>query len=318
MKKLAVVALGGNALLRGNQRGTAEEQTANVTATLENLIYLVKEGYDLIISHGNGPQVGNLLMQYDAGEDKYDIPQFPLDTAVAMTQGSIGYMLERSMRNILRKYNLKRDVITMVTQVVVDKNDPAFKNPTKRVGKIYTKEQADKLAKENGWIFKEEVKQDGGWRRVVPSPMPIDVMNTESVEEMAREGKIIITVGGGGVPVYIDENQNVQPTEAVIDKDNASAVLGEKVKADEFYILTDVPYVYINYKKHNEQKIEFLNHADTKKHIENGMFAEGSMAPKINACLRFIEGGGSKSVITEATKLEDRSYGTKITMEYED
>ncbi len=318
MKKLAVVALGGNALLRGNQRGTAEEQLDNVTATLENLIYLVKEGYDLIISHGNGPQVGNLLMQYDAGENKYDIPQMPLDVAVSMTQGSIGYMIERSMRNILRKYNLKRDVITMVTQVVVDKDDPAFQNPTKRVGKIYTKEQADKLSKENGWIFKEEVKADGGWRRVVPSPMPTDVMNTESVEEMAREGKIIITVGGGGVPVYIDENQNVQPTEAVIDKDNASAVLGEKVNADEFYILTDVPYVYINYKKENEQALEFLNHADTKKHIENGMFAEGSMAPKINACLRFIEGGGSKSVITEATKLEDRSYGTKITMEYED
>lgn len=318
MRKLAVVALGGNALLRGNQRGTAEEQLDNVTATLENLIYLVKEGYDVIISHGNGPQVGNLLMQYDAGDEKYDIPQFPLDVAVSMTQGSVGYMIERSLRNILRKYNLKRDIITMVTQVVVDKNDKAFQNPTKRVGKIYAKEQADELSKANGWVFKEEVKAEGGWRRVVPSPMPKDVMNTESVEEMAREGKIVITVGGGGVPVYIDDDQNVQPTEAVIDKDAASAVLGEKVKADEFYILTDVPFVCINYNKPNEEQIEFLNYADTVKHMENGMFAEGSMAPKIKACLRFIEGGGAKSVITEATKLEDKSYGTKITMEYED
>ncbi len=318
MRKLAVVALGGNALLRGNQRGTAEEQLDNVTATLENLIFLIKEGYDVIISHGNGPQVGNLLMQYDAGDEKYDIPQFPLDVAVSMTQGSVGYMIERSLRNILRKYNLKRDIITMVTQVVVDKNDKAFQNPTKRVGKIYSKEQADELSKANGWVFKEEVKAEGGWRRVVPSPMPKDVMNTESVEEMAREGKIVITVGGGGVPVYIDDDQNVQPTEAVIDKDAASAVLGEKVKADEFYILTDVPFVCINYNKPNEEQIEFLNYADTVKHMEDGMFAEGSMAPKIKACLRFIEGGGAKSVITEATKLEDKSYGTKITMEYED
>jgi carbamate kinase len=318
MKKLAVVALGGNALLRGDQQGTAEEQIANITATLENVVYLVKEGYNLIISHGNGPQVGNLLMQYDAGEAKYDVPQFPLDVAVAMTQGSIGYMIERSVRNILRKYNMKKDVITLVTQVVVDKDDPAFQNPTKRVGKIYDKEQADKLTKENGWVFKEEVKAHGGWRRVVPSPQPKDIMNTKAVEEMAREGKIIITVGGGGVPVYIDDKGDIQPTEAVIDKDLASAVLGKKVNADEFYILTDVPYVYINYKQANEQKLEFINHADTMKHIENGMFAEGSMGPKINACLRFIEGGGGKSVITEATKLEDKSFGTKITMEYED
>lgn len=318
MKKLAVVALGGNALLRGNQRGTADEQLDNIAATLENLIYLVKEGYDLIISHGNGPQVGNLLMQYDGGESRYDIPQFPLDVAVAMTQGSIGYMIERSMKNILLKHNLKKDVITLVTQVIVDKDDPAFQNPTKRVGKIYTKEQADVLAKENGWVFKEEVKADGGWRRVVPSPTPKDVMNSQAVEEMAREGKIVITVGGGGVPVYIDEKGMIQPTEAVIDKDLASAVLGSKIKADEFYILTDVPYVYINYKQPNEQKLEFLSHADTMEHMKNGMFAEGSMAPKINACLRFIEGGGNKSVITEATKLEDKSFGTKITMEYED
>lgn len=316
MKKLAVVALGGNALLRGNQRGTADEQLDNIAATLENLVYLVKEGYDLIISHGNGPQVGNLLMQYDGGESRYDIPQFPLDVAVAMTQGSVGYMIERSMKNILTKHNLKKDVITLVTQVVVDKDDTAFQNPTKRVGKIYTKEQADALAKENGWIFKEEVKADGGWRRVVASPTPKDVMNSETVEKMAREGKIVITVGGGGVPVFIDEAGMVQPSEAVIDKDLASAVLGSKIKADEFYILTDVPYVYINFRKPNEQKLELLNHADTMKHIKDGMFAEGSMAPKINACLRFIEGGGGKSVVTEATKLSDKSCGTKITMEY--
>lgn len=317
MKKLAVVALGGNALLRGNQQGTAEEQLDNVTATLENLVFLLKEGYDLIISHGNGPQVGNLLMQYDAGKGTYDVPEFPLDVAVSMTQGSIGYMIERSLRNLLRKHDMKRDIITMVTQVVVDKEDEAFQNPTKRVGKTYNKQEADELTKNKGWQFKEEVKTDGGWRRVVPSPMPKDVMNTKSVEEMAREGKIIITVGGGGVPVYIDDQKQVQPTEAVIDKDLASAVLGEKVKADEFYILTDVPFVCINYKQPNEEQLEFLNYADTKNHLDNGMFAEGSMAPKIKACLRFLDGGGKQSVITEATKLEDTSYGTKITHDYE-
>ena len=318
MNKLAVVALGGNALLRGNQIGTIEEQEQNTFDTLENIVYMIKEGYDIIIGHGNGPQVGNILMRNDAGENMYNIPQMPLDICVADSQGGIGYMIERMLRNVLKKHGIDKNVVPIVTSVIVDKNDPAFNDPQKRVGKIYNKEEADKLAADKGWEFKEEVKADGGWRRVVPSPKPIGIMNQDIIEKLAREGNIVIAVGGGGVPVYIDEKGEVRPSEAVIDKDAASALLGAKIKADEFYILTDVPYVYINYKKENEEKKEFLSIADAEKYMEEGQFAKGSMAPKIQACIDFVKNGGYKSVITESTKLEDRTYGTKITMEYED
>jgi carbamate kinase len=201
---------------------------------------------------------------------------------------------------------------------MVDKNDPAFQNPTKRIGKIYSKEDADKLSADKGWVFKEEVKTAGGWRRVVPSPIPLDFFNSETVEKMAREGNIVITVGGGGVPVYIDDDKTIRPLDAVIDKDLAAAMVAKKVNADDYYILTDVPFVYINYKKDNEQALEFLNYEDTQKHLDNGMFSEGSMAPKIRACLKFIKDGGKKAVITEAKKLQDKSYGTKITMNYDE
>ena len=317
MNKLAVVALGGNALLRGNQVGTIEEQEQNTTDTLENLVYLIKEGYNLVISHGNGPQVGNILMRNDAGEQMYGITQMPLDICVADSQGGIGYMIERMLRNVLKKHGINKEVCCLVTPVIVDHDDPAFKNSTKRVGRIYDKAQADALSAQKGWEFKEEVKDTGsGWRRVVPSPKPKGILNIKVIEQLVNQGIIVIASGGGGVPVYIDEKNDIRPAEAVIDKDLASALRGGMIKADEFYILTDVPYVYINYKKPNEMKIEHLSHADTMKYMNEGMFGEGNMAPKIRACLTFIENGGKKSVITEATKLEDRSYGTKITMEY--
>lgn len=315
--KLAVIALGGNALLRGNQIGTIAEQEQNTTDTMRNLVHMVREGYDIILAHGNGPQVGNILMRNDAGEQLYGIPQMPLDIDVADSQGGIGYMMERALRNVLRENGIEKDIVTIVTQVVVSKEDPAFQNPTKRVGKIYDKEQADKLAAEKGWVFKEEVKAQGGFRRVVPSPKPIDFLNSSTVEALAREGKIVITVGGGGIPVYYDADGSLKALEAVIDKDLASAMVGKKVGADEFYILTDVPYVYINYKKENEQALEFLDAADARRHLADGQFSEGSMAPKIAAALSFVEGGGAKSIITESTKLEDKRFGTKITMRYD-
>ena len=317
MNKLAVIALGGNALLRGNQIGTIEEQEKNTTETLENLIFLLREEYNMVISHGNGPQVGNILMRNDAGEKIYSIPQMPLDICVADSQGGIGYMIERMLRNVLKKHNIKKEVVTLVTMVVVDKNDPAFQNPTKRIGKIYDKDQAEILAEEKAWIFKEEVKTDRGWRRVVPSPVPLDTINKNVIESLVRKGTIVIASGGGGIPVYIDKNDNVRPLEAVIDKDLASSLLAARIYAEEFYMLTDVPYVYINYKKPNEKIMEFLNKADAERYLKEGMFAEGSMGPKIQAALQFIERGGDKSIITEATKLEDKTYGTKITLEYE-
>jgi carbamate kinase len=317
-KKLAVVALGGNALLRGNQVGTIDEQEQNTTETLENLVFLIKEGYDLVVTHGNGPQVGNILMRNDAGEQLYNIAQMPIDICVADSQGGIGYMIERMFRNVLNRHGISKNVICLVTQVLVDINDPAFCDPQKRVGKIYSRQQADELTSKKGWIFREEVKTQGGFRRVVPSPVPSGVMNESVICNLAREGNIVIAAGGGGIPVYIDDKNNVRPAEAVIDKDLASSLLATRIGADEFYILTDVPYIYINYKKPDQEIKEFLNYADTLKYLNEGQFARGSMAPKIQACLSFIKQGGKLSVITEAFKLADKKYGSKITMEYED
>jgi len=318
MNKLAVIALGGNALLRGDQSGTIEEQEQNTTDTLENLVHLIREGYNLVITHGNGPQVGNILMRNDAGESVYNIPPMPLDICVADSQGGIGYMIERMLRNVLRKHDIDREVVTLVTMSVVDNSDKAFSNPTKRVGKIYTEAEAEKLRNEKQWIFKEDTKKKGGWRRVVPSPKPIRIINEKVVKTLASQGTIVIATGGGGVPVYIDEENRVRPAEAVIDKDLASALLGARIGADEFYILTDVSYVYIHYNTPRQEIKEFLDYKDTKAYLDEGMFGEGDMAPKIRACLQFIEQGGKKSVITEAFKLEDKQYGTKITMHYED
>ena len=317
-KRLAVVALGGNALLRGNQAGTIDEQEQNTTDTLENLVFLVNEGYDLVITHGNGPQVGNILMRNDAGEQLYNIAQMPVDICVADSQGGIGYMIERMFRNVLNRHGIEKNVVCVVTSVLVDINDPAFGDPQKRIGKIYTKEQADDLALKKGWIFREEIKNDGGYRRVVPSPVPIGIMNRAIIHDLVRKGNIVIAAGGGGVPVYIDEKKDVRPAEAVIDKDLASSLLATLIGADEFYILTDVPYIYINYKKPDQEIKEFLDYADTLKYLNEGQFAKGSMAPKIQACLNFIKQGGKKSVITEAFKLADKKFGSKITMEYED
>jgi carbamate kinase len=221
-------------------------------------------------------------------------------------------------RNVLNRHGITKNVICIVTQVVVDKNDPAFNDPQKRIGKIYTREEADRLAESKGWIFREEVKVDGGYRRVVPSPVPTDVMNHSIIRGLAESGNIVIAAGGGGVPVYIDEKNDVRPAEVVIDKDMASSLLATLIGADEFYILTDVPYIYINFKKPNQEIKEFLNYKDTVRYLNEGHFAKGSMAPKIQACLNFIKNGGRMSVITEAFKLADKKYGSKITMEYED
>jgi carbamate kinase len=317
-QKLAVVALGGNALLRDNQIGTIDEQEHNTSETLENLVFLLKEGYNLVITHGNGPQIGNILMRNDAGEHMYGIAQMPVDICVADTQGGIGYMIDRIFRNVLNKHGIKKNVICIVNEVIVDISDVAFNDPQKRIGKIYTREEAEELAKSKGWIFKEEVKAKDGFRRVVPSPVPIGVMNHQIIGDLARDGNIVIAAGGGGVPVYIDEKNDVRPAEAVIDKDLASSLLATLIGADEFYILTDVPYIFVNYKKPDQEIREFLNYADTVKLLNEGHFAKGSMEPKIIACLNFIRDGGKMSVITEAFKLADKKYGSKITMEYEE
>ena len=317
MKKIAVVALGGNALLRENETGSIEQQELNTTETLENLIFLLNEGFELVVTHGNGPQVGNILMRNEAGNQLYNIAPMPLDICVADSQGGIGYMIERMFRNVLKKHGIQKNVITLVTMATVNPNDQAFNNPTKGIGKIYSEEEAKKLQEEKGWIFKPSSKAHGGWRRMVSSPQPIDIINQEIIESLVRAGNIVITAGGGGIPVYYDENNDLRTSDAVIDKDLASALLAAKIKANEFYILTDVSFIYKDFGLPTQEKLEFLDYTDTVKYLEAGTFAEGTMAPKIKACLYFIKNGGEKSVITEAKKLEDKSYGSKITMEYE-
>lgn len=316
MTKLAVVALGGNALLRENEKGTIEEQEKHTSETLENLIFLIKEGYNLILTHGNGPQVGNILMRNDAGMEVYGIAQMPLDICVADTQGGIGYMIERIFRNILIKHGITRNVITIVAMVEVDSGDPAFKNPSKRIGLHYSRDQAQQLSKEKGWIFKLSKQGEKGWRRVVPSPEPKTIFNLEIIRDLAMQGNIVITCGGGGIPVYYDENKEVRTIDAVIDKDLASSVLANGVGANEFYILTDVPFIFKDFGLPTQEKLEFLDYNDTVEYLGAGTFGEGSMAPKIGAALAFIKNGGDKSIITEASKLEDKSYGSKITMKY--
>ena len=311
MNKLAVVAFGGNALLRGDQKGTIKEQEKNTFETCQNLIPLLKENYNLIITHGNGPQVGNILLRNEAGFKEYKIPRMPLDICVADSQGGIGYMIERQMLNVLRKNNLQKNVVTFITEVLVDKNDPAFENPTKPVGAFYLKEEADLLAKSNDWLFKEEPRKRG-WRRVVPSPKPLDIFNKELVDTLSRGGNIVIASGGGGVPVFIDENGDVQGVEAVIDKDLASSLLASKIGADTFIILTDVPKVYINFNKPNQKALDRITVSEAKKYLNEGHFAAGSMAPKIQASIGFVENGGAEALITEANALGSGESGTTI------
>ncbi len=314
MSKLAVIALGGNAIIRDDERGTIQEQNKNTTDTFEHLTYLIKKGYNLVISHGNGPQVGNILLRNDAGEEVYDIPQMPLDICVADSQGGIGYMLEKMLKNVLKEEGIEKEIVTIVTQVVVSKDDPAFNNYTKRVGKLYDKKRADELSTNKGWVFKKSPKRKDAWRRVVPSPKPIAIMNEKIIKDLVYSGVIVIAIGGGGVPVYYDDEGMLRGLEAVIDKDASSSLLASNIDSDEFYMLTDVPYVYKNFGTPKQEILEFLTKADIEKLIEEKAFGEGNMLPKIKSALRFVENGGSKSVITDASKLEDKKYGTRITL----
>lgn len=310
MAKLAVIAFGGNALLRSGQKGTYQEQIQNVTETCQSLISLVKQGHNIVIGHGNGPQVGNVMLQHEAGKQVFNTQVMPMDFCVSETQGSIGYMIEQGFRNVFAQTGINRNVVTLVTQVVVDKNDPMFQNPTKPVGPYYSKEEADAYAEKTGAIFKEDPKGNG-WRKVVASPKPLAVKNIEIVEKLANEGHIVVTVGGGGIPV-VEDGKEIRGVEAVIDKDLASAITAVQIRADEFYILTDVPKVYINFRKPNEKALDTITVEEAKKYLAEGHFTEGSMGPKVRAAIYFVENGGKECIITEAGELGNPACGTRI------
>jgi len=313
MKKVAVVAFGGNALLRANELGTIEEQEKHTLDTCEKLIGLINSGYELVITHGNGPQVGNILLRNEAGNKEYKIPKMPLDICVADSQGGIGYMIERQMRNALNNSHIKKNVVAVITEVLIDINDPAFQNPTKPIGTYYLKEEAELLAKTNDWIFKEDPRKRG-WRRVVASPKPMEVMNNQVISDLVEKGHIVIGAGGGGIPVFWHSDTGyLEAIEAVIDKDLASALLAKEINADRLYIITDVPQVYINFNKPDQKALEHLKIDEAKKLYDTGEFPAGSMGPKILAAINFIESGGKEAIITSAEEIEKENCGTRIT-----
>ncbi len=313
MKKLGVVAFGGNALITGNQKGTIGEQEANAYQTCERLMMLINRNYDLVITHGNGPQVGNILEANAAGYKMYGIPEMPLDICVAYSQGFIGYIMEQQLRNVLKVHDIDRDVITIVTQVLVNKDDPAFADPTKPIGPFYTKEEAGHIANITGSRFAVD-PQGRGYRRVVASPKPLVIWNTKTIERIAREGQIVIAVGGGGIPAFYVAENKLQGIDAVIDKDLASALLASQIRAHRFFILTDVPKVCLNFNTPQEKAIDRMTIAEARRYLDEGHFPEGSMAPKIRAAIYFVEHSGQDTIITKSTLLGVDDGGTRITM----
>ena len=310
MKKIAMVAFGGNALLRSGQRGTYAEQLANVEHTCEQLYNLLDQGYFMVIGHGNGPQVGTVMLQHEAGRQLFNLEAMPMDYCGAQTQGSIAYLIEQGMNRVLIRHGVRRRVVSLVTQVVVDKDDPMFQNPTKPVGPYYTREQAEQFHAQTGAIYREDPKGNG-WRKVVASPKPVRINNLEIIRQLVEVGNIVITVGGGGIPV-VDNGGILSGIEAVIDKDLASALCASQIRADALFILTDVPKVYINFRKPGEQALDVITVDEAKRYLAEGHFTEGSMAPKVRAGIFFVENGGTECVITEAGQLDNPNCGTRI------
>ncbi|MBO4605514.1 MAG: carbamate kinase [Bacteroidales bacterium] len=333
MGKLVMVAFGGNALLRAGQKGTYAEQLANVEDACRCLLPLLEQGCGLVIGHGNGPQVGNALLRHEAGLRDFGLQAMPMDFCGAETQGSIAYLIETAMERVLKRAGLSRPVVSLVTRVEVAADDPAFKAPSKPVGPFYKECPIDPFVAdaprddngENGRddnpdVIPSEAKESvyredsagRGWRKVVASPKPLVINNIGLIERLAREGNIVVAVGGGGIPV-VGSADGRHGVEAVIDKDLACALAAVRMNADEFYILTDVPKVYVNFKKPGEKALDSVCLDDARKYLAEGQFAEGSMAPKIRAAISFVENGGGECIITEAGQLGNPSCGTRIT-----
>jgi carbamate kinase len=294
MPKKLVVALGGNAILSHKEEGTAEEQFQNVYHACSHLVDLVKEGYHMVITHGNGPQVGDILLQNEAS--RHILPPMPLDVCGAESQGMIGYMLQQSMNTVLKEAGIEIPVVTLLTQTLVDQNDPAFSDPGKPIGPFYTAREAAILRKERDWKI---IKDSGrGFRRVVPSPKPVSIIEAPSIMRVFESGGIVIACGGGGIPVIQDPKGRLTGVEAVIDKDHSSALLATLIGAEILLILTDVEKVALHYGKANQRDMNQISLIDAKKYLHEGHFPPGSMGPKIESAIEFLESGGKKTIIT--------------------
>ncbi len=292
----AVIALGGNALIKKDQEGNIHEQFANTRRISKDLVKIIQEGYDIVVTHGNGPQVGAILLQNDLARDI--TPAMPLGICVAESEGLIGYMVQQCLSNALKKADVSRSVATLVTQVLVDENDPSFKNPTKPIGPYYDEDELDEL-EEEGYNFK---KMRDGWRIVVPSPDPIKVVEGKIIKKLLDEGIIVIASGGGGMPVIEKEGWGLDGLEGVIDKDLASERLAEQINAEILLILTNVEKVYLNYGKSDEKTLDKTSLKELKKYYGQAHFPDGSMGPKVLAAIRFLESGGKKVIISHVDK----------------
>ena len=304
-----VIALGGNAL------GKSPWEQLNLLTNVSKIIVdLVSRGEDIVLTHGNGPQVGQIVLAMDyAANGEVKTPSMPFAECGSMSQGYIGYQMQQSIYNELKVRGLNKNVVSVVTQVLVDENDKAFSNPTKPIGMFYSEEEAEKIANEKGYHFMEDAGR--GFRRVVPSPIPKKIIEGSVIEELVNNGNVVIAVGGGGIPV-VNTSNGLKGVDAVIDKDRSAALLGKEIGADTLLILTSVDAAYLNYNSENMQKIDSLTIEEAEKYISNGEFAKGSMLPKIEACIEFVKDDDKKlAIITSLNKASDalnRKCGTVI------
>jgi carbamate kinase len=310
-RPIALLAIGGNALLKEKERGLQEEQLENARETAEMLARVVASGYALCVVHGNGPQVGNLLIQQESASNQ--IPPYSLDVCVAMTQGSMGYMMERMLRNRLSFEKIPAPVSSLLTEVIVDKHDPGFENPTKFVGPFYPEFRAMELMRQKKWKMKEDSGR--GWRKVVPSPKPLEIVQLEAIKSLLDSNHVVIAGGGGGIPVIRDASGFLVGVEAVVDKDRLSALMAAQLGAELYIILTGVPKVALDFGKPTQRWVDRMSATESRKHLAEGQFPPGSMGPKIESALSFIEGGGKEVLITTAEALRDEdpaTVGTRI------
>jgi carbamate kinase len=304
--KTIVIAIGGNSLIKDAQHMSVSDQYVAIVETAKHITDLVERGFRVVITHGNGPQVGFILLRSEHSRGL--LHEVPLDSIGADTQGAIGYQIQQAMQNEFRKRKLKRSVATVVTQTLVDKNDPAFQKPSKPIGQFYKKEEADDRMRTEKWTMVEDAGR--GWRRVVPSPKPMRIIEAEVIKHLVKDGYIVVAAGGGGIPVVQDEKGNLRGTAAVIDKDLASAVLAKEIAADVLVISTAVEKVCLNFGKPDQKVLDKMTVAEAKQYVTEGHFKPGSMLPKVQACIQFIENGGNEALITCPEKLSDALAGT--------
>ncbi len=306
-KKWAVIAIGGNSLIKSKQHQRVEDQYQAAKETAHHIASMIEAGWDVTIGHGNGPQVGFILQRSEIAAKVAGMHEVPLDVCGADSQGAIGYALQQNLNNEFYQRKMEKHVATIVTQVLVDKDDPSFQHPTKPIGGFMDEPEAKKREAEEGWAIVEDAGR--GWRRVVASPMPKEIVELAAVKTLLDNGICAITVGGGGIPVIEDENGNYIGTAAVIDKDFASSLLAQKIEADLFLISTAVEKVYINFNKPDQQALDVITAAEARQYIAEGHFAKGSMLPKIQACLMYLDAGGKEALITDPAHIMDALEG---------